>query len=258
MEITRIRTRWPEEKGFFLNRDDTGEEHVFIQYLSPVRVLTVNGMIDATAGSCILHSCHAHQYFTSADTPLLHDWLHVRGDLDEAVLRYGLQYDTLYTVRNSEAVSRLLRQMEEGFLTRPVYFRELLALKMEELLLTVARESKGEGRLCRIPADTMNRFLSLRTRMNDERNYPWSIPEMASLLGFSPSRFCRLYQEIFQITPKRDLQNIRIEHAKMLLVQQRYPVREVAELCGYTNPYHFIRAFRQHTGTTPKAYSLNH
>ena len=113
MEITRIRTRWPEEKGFFLNRDDTGEEHVFIQYLSPVRVLTVNGMCDATAGSCILHSCHAHQYFTSADTPLLHYSLHVRGDLDEAVLRYGLQYDTLYTVRSSEAVSRLLRQMEE-------------------------------------------------------------------------------------------------------------------------------------------------
>ena len=161
-------------------------------------------------------------------------------------------------MRNSEAVSRLLRQMEEEFLTRPVYFRELLALKMEELLLTVARESKGEGRLCRIPADTMNRFLSLRTRMNDECNCPWSIPEMASLLGFSPSRFCRLYQEIFQITPKRDLQNIRIEHAKLLLVQQRYPVRGVAELCGYTNPYHFIRAFRQHTGTTPKAYSLNH
>ncbi len=182
------------EKGFFLDRDDTGEEHVFIQYLSPVRVLTVNGMIDATAGSCILHSCHAHQYFTSADTPLLHDWLHVRGDLDETVLRYGLQYDTLYTVRNSEAVSRLLRQMEEEFVTRPVYFRELLALKMEELLLTVARESKGEGRLCRIPADTMNRFLSLRTRMNDECNCPWSIPEMASLLGFSPSRFCRLYR----------------------------------------------------------------
>ena len=78
---------------------------------------------------------------------------------------------------------------------------------------------------------------------------------MAECVNLSQSRFYALYKEIFGISPNADLQAIRIEHAKTLLLQNKYLIREIAEMTGYTNQYHFIRRFREYTGTTPGKFS---
>ena len=64
-------------------------------------------------------------------------------------------------------------------------------------------------------------------------------------------QFYKIYKEIFGISPKKYLQEIRIEHAKTLLMQNKYMIREIAEMTGYKNQYHFIRQFKEYTGITP-------
>ena len=94
--------------------------------------------------------------------------------------------------------------------------------------------------------------------MNREYQKQWTVPEMAENLGFSQARFCKLYKEIFKISPKRDLQLVRLEQAKVLLMQNEYMVSTVAQMCGYTNPFHFIRTFKKETGMTPGEYVRNY
>jgi AraC-like DNA-binding protein len=44
----------------------------------------------------------------------------------------------------------------------------------------------------------------------------------------------------------------RLEHAKFLLISQRHlQIREIAYRCGFTNPNHFSRAFKQQYGLSP-------
>ncbi|MBE7012127.1 MAG: helix-turn-helix transcriptional regulator [Ruminococcaceae bacterium] len=77
---------------------------------------------------------------------------------------------------------------------------------------------------------------------------------MAKFAHLSPSRFCQLYTNFFNISPKKDLQNIRIEHAKTLLSTGNYSVKEIAEMIGYDTEYYFIRKFKKTIGVTPGFY----
>ncbi len=83
---------------------------------------------------------------------------------------------------------------------------------------------------------------------------PYSVSDMATSLSLSPSRFHRLYKGYFGVSPARDVQNARVEHAKLLLLQGGISVTEAAERLGYNNIYHFIRQFKERVGMTPGEY----
>ena len=67
------------------------------------------------------------------------------------------------------------------------------------------------------------------------------------------AQFYDLYKEFFGISPKKDLQTVRIEHAINLL-KSNISVKECAEQIGYKNEYYFIRKFKEITGQTPGHY----
>lgn len=52
--------------------------------------------------------------------------------------------------------------------------------------------------------------------------------------------------------------DLRIEHAKVLLRQDEYSVKEIGEMVSYANPSSFIRRFKQRTGMTPGEYARKH
>ena len=254
VEIKRIRARWHEPKNFCLERKDTGDEYIFIQFLSPAQVCLNGRMVDASANSCIMYDKHSYQYMTCSQQ-LVHDWLHITGNLDELTAKYGFKYNTLYNVKNGSAITGIVLELEEEFLIKHEYYREIVDLKIEELILKVMRESSETGRISHINTDTLRNFLLFRLRMSRDCQQQWTVPEMAEVLGFSQARFCTLYKEIFRISPKRDLQNMRLEQAKNLLMRNEYTVNAVAQMCGYTNRFHFIRAFKKETGKTPLEYA---
>ncbi len=47
---------------------------------------------------------------------------------------------------------------------------------------------------------------------------------------------------------------VRIQYARMLLVQLQLPIQRIAELCGFTSSNYFARVFRQIEGETPREY----
>jgi len=73
---------------------------------------------------------------------------------------------------------------------------------------------------------------------------------MARRLGVSVSRLYPLYRRLFSISPGKDLILMRVEKAKNMLLQGE-SVSRTAEAMGYANIYHFIRQFKQITGSSP-------
>lgn len=53
------------------------------------------------------------------------------------------------------------------------------------------------------------------------------------------------------------LVHLRIEYAKVLLIEENLPVSEICYKVGYSNISYFIRLFREVTGTTPAKYREN-
>ena len=81
---------------------------------------------------------------------------------------------------------------------------------------------------------------------------------LAGMIGFSEVYFRKLFSQHYGITPRQYILNARIQQAKQLLTTNRYSITKLAEVCGFSSVYHFCRAFKQHTGTTPTQYAKQH
>ena len=88
------------------------------------------------------------------------------------------------------------------------------------------------------------------------RNYtlPISLQDIADYFNFHPAYIIRCVKKAYGITPNKVLINIRIEHAKRLLVTSGISINKISYFVGFTNISYFNRTFREHTGMTPREY----
>ncbi|MBE6638598.1 MAG: helix-turn-helix transcriptional regulator [Ruminococcaceae bacterium] len=261
MEFTKIMAMCLEPQGFHLRRSTTGDDNIFIHFLSPAEVNLKGTWIKVRKGACIFWKANSYQEYIATDTPLLHNYFHIyhaqNKELEEILAKYGLNFETVYYAHDNSAITELMQQIEIELLKQHAYYHDMCRLRLEEILIMLSR-NLNDSDVSTVDAETYKRFTALRQQFHMEFNKNWSVNDMAAAVNLSPSRFYSLYKQIFNISPKKDFLNIRIEHAKKLMQQGNYSIREIAEIAGYNNQYHFIRQFREVTGTTPGKFIKNY
>ena len=83
-----------------------------------------------------------------------------------------------------------------------------------------------------------------------------SLTEISSLVGYEKHYFCNKFKGLTGISYVNYVNNLRIQHACMLLANGS-PVSNVCEECGFENLSYFIQLFKKTVGVTPKTYSAN-
>lgn len=84
-----------------------------------------------------------------------------------------------------------------------------------------------------------------------------SVEQLASLAGFSVSTFKRKFDEAYKCSPKRWIQEKRLNEAKTLLEFSDRSISEIGYEVGFENISHFIQSFKSKFGITPKALKEN-
>lgn len=90
-----------------------------------------------------------------------------------------------------------------------------------------------------------------------QQNYSkdFSLKDLAKKVFFmNPSYLSYLIRKKTGKTYTSYLKEIRIAHAKELLLDSHLPITEVATLCGYNDPSQFIAIFKKETGMTPRRF----
>jgi transcriptional regulator GlxA family with amidase domain len=80
---------------------------------------------------------------------------------------------------------------------------------------------------------------------------PLNVPDLATLVNLSPSRFRDLFSAQTGMGPVQYLQRLRLRRARLLLERTFLTVKEVMALVGYNDPSHFSREFRREHGVAP-------
>ena len=80
-----------------------------------------------------------------------------------------------------------------------------------------------------------------------------SVADLAELSGRSLASFNRDFKREFSTTPKKWLLERRLQHAYELVDCSEFSVTEIAMKIGYENVSHFIKAFKEKYGVTPKS-----
>ena len=144
---------------------------------------------------------------------------------------------------------RRLGEAERWSMSRHPRSGELALLAVEEVLLRLsalapdAPDAGLDPRLARV--------LDLVAARLDA---PWDVARLASEAGLSPSRFAHAFRAAFGTTPRRWIEDRRIERAIQLLRATGLGVAEVAAQVGFADPFHFAARVKARTGRTPTSW----
>lgn len=93
-----------------------------------------------------------------------------------------------------------------------------------------------------------------------EENYHMdiNIDILCNYVNYSRSYLSRLFKKEVNMTIPEYANTIRIQHARILLIETSMSMREVASSVGFSDPYYFSNVFKSFTGYSPSAYRAEH
>ena len=81
-----------------------------------------------------------------------------------------------------------------------------------------------------------------------------SISDIAGFVGVSPQHLNSAFRKSTGKTTRQNLISIRLNHARELLEDSKYFVKDVAGLTGWRSPFYLSNSFRREFGISPSAY----
>jgi transcriptional regulator GlxA family with amidase domain len=79
----------------------------------------------------------------------------------------------------------------------------------------------------------------------------WRVSEMAAYCGMSERLFRNVFRDVTGHAPKPFYDRLRLQHAAQFLSLGVYNIKEVAAKTGFSNEFHFSKAFKKHFGHAP-------
>ena len=127
---------------------------------------------------------------------------------------------------------------------------EDLAINSLERALLLAN-SQNPAREAKSVDDRINQAIN---HARERLSQPLCVDDLAKAAHVSTSRLAHLFKEKTGESPMRHVEGLRIRRAQELLLSTGLPIREVARMVGYGNPYHFSDRFRNRTGQSPRGF----
>lgn len=150
---------------------------------------------------------------------------------------------TVVPFRGSEQVWSLMTLLYNEIGGR-TGFRQLLISEVQRLVKSVET-----------PISTsLSRVQTLFNEVEGQLHLPWSIAEMAKQCFISEEQFNRLSKQLFNMSPRSKLIELRMHKAADLLQYPAWSVAMIANRLGYRDPYNFTHRFKKFYGTSPTRY----
>ncbi|RAK02045.1 helix-turn-helix protein [Larkinella arboricola] len=167
--------------------------------------------------------------------------------------RYGLRFSTRKVKEVQYAMENLLHC--DG-LQRLLNLLGLLQQLADDPNALMLASDNYELKASQAETERMKRVLDfMLTHFREEIR----VDDIASVAGMAPAAFCRYFRKRTRKSFIEYLNELRISHARKLLVHSDLSISQVGLECGFNNISHFHRQFKLHNGTTPLKYqSLQH
>ncbi len=160
--------------------------------------------------------------------------------------------ETILVLEATPTFSKFVDSLLPYFDSKTIYLNQFLKLKFQELLLHLV-EIDQSGQLKAILFNIyQGQKVDLLNILNIYYLKPLTINELAKLSGRSLSAFKREFEVQFNDSPAHWIRNKRLEHAALLFKNNSKNVSEVALEVGYESTSHFIKAYKEKFGVTPK------
>lgn len=186
----------------------------------------------------------SHEYHSSKTNPWKYFWVTFNGNFAQDICKKYIPSGehNIFEYNFSGKLVNLCENIfsEEGALT------EAKALSYFYTLLSFHEKKQNA---------TGNRYVSAaKNYMNIHFYRNITIAEVASAISISDRYLYNLFIKHENISPKNYLSNLKLKHAKSMLINTNSPISEIAVSCGFSDVLAFSRYFSKKTGHSPTAY----
>jgi len=129
---------------------------------------------------------------------------------------------------------------QEGYITKTRALLMLILHRLSEILVYKTDNMTGDYRINKVTS-----FIAMH--YSDKL----TVKDLAELVSLNKVYLGYLFKQQTGITIDRYIMRIRVRNAENMLQSGNYKVHEVAEHCGFSDPIHFYKSFREIRGFPP-------
>lgn len=180
---------------------------------------------------------------------------------DESGECYAINFeivgDTVFSpfsvhVKNTRDMLSAFKDAEKHFKSKKQGFRMSTKEKLYKILARLQQESVAE-----YFASSKVELISPAVAYIHEHYTEGevSVGKLAAMCSITPEYFRRLFGKIYGSSPIKYVNDLKISHAKELLLSGEYSVSDAASLSGFSDISYFSREFKKATGVSPRQYT---
>ncbi|BCZ45099.1 putative two-component response regulator [Clostridium gelidum] len=151
-----------------------------------------------------------------------------------------------------------LKYGAKDFLLKPIKLEELNTA-LQNILILLDSENKEISSFSIDPHSLKPEKLSklMETYLRSNYSSTISLNKISNQFGFTTEYLSKLFKKYIGETPIKYITKIRINEAKLLLINQPdLEVQKVGELVGYKDAFYFSRVFKSNVGVYPSDYRI--
>jgi len=199
----------------------------------------------------LLHPAHREHFHFAPDQSTRHAWCSLQPAALPRSLKRALPISPEvrdWTPHLQNLFDIALRATRTPWNDSPLVEQSLLHIVLH-LFAEFASES---GRQSASPAD--ERLERMRRLIVEKHDLKLDLSDLARAAGLSKQHLLKLCRERNLPSPIHQLYLLRLQIAADRLAQTGLSIKEISEQCGFENPFHFSRKFREVYGLPPKEY----
>ncbi len=173
------------------------------------------------------------------------------GENDQKLMGRLMVSHAPMVLNNLKQANDLLLRIEAEIKQAEFAYQTRVNQLLDELLITIVRQLSQQQNQRR---DFPQAFGQLEQMLRDSLDHPWTVEEMAAVVGLGSTAFTEKVKGYSGFSPLNYLINIRIAEAIRQLRQTSKSLTDIALDTGFYSSQHFSTTFKKLTGYTPGQY----
>jgi AraC-like DNA-binding protein len=162
--------------------------------------------------------------------------------------------DAVLRIQRDELLESYYRSVQSYLSLSEKPNEKLLELKFEELLLSLFSNKTHQALTDYFISLCQNHQYHMSQVMDGNFAYNLKLENYAQLCNMSLSTFKKVFKQYYQTTPALWLKDRKLELARHQILTTDLTINQICFECGFEDPSHFIRVFKQKYNYTPHQY----
>ena len=227
------------------------------------RLITPTTKFDAHAGDVtVMPPSLYHRTFSLSDKPYENYLIKISEQLADDFCReidFGIWHQIFeqklctFSSEDSIKIEALFEDMLQVYQEKAPYSEILLRGMFYRLVLLIKKCDKGTT-VIHFKSELSDTILNATFFIEQHYMETLTLARVADAFGFSEGHFSRLFSAQVGIPCSQYLANVRIRHAKELLLNTKKSISEIALDTGFSSADYFSSCFSKCEGITPSAF----